>query len=60
MEYRGLITKLEYSQKGEVYHGKVENIRDLVDFEGETPEEAEHNFHEAVDEYFKFCREVGK
>lgn len=60
LEYKGYHTKLECSIEDGVIYGKIEGIRDLVTFECETVSEAEAAFHEAVDDYLAFCREVGK
>ena len=38
----------------------LEGINDLVDFECEDLKGVEKEFHEAVDDYLEFCKEVGK
>ncbi len=60
LEYRGYHTKIEFDSEEFILRGKIEGINDLVNFECENLENLEKEFHEAVDEYLNFCREVGK
>lgn len=60
LEYKGYHTKIEYSAEDHVLYGKVEGISDLVNFESESAEEIEDEFHKAVDDYLEFCKESGK
>ena len=43
-----------------IFYGKIENITDLVLFDGKTVEEAFHYFVESVEDYIDFCKELGK
>ncbi len=60
LTYKGYSTRIEYSKEDNVLFGKIEGIADLVDFESANVEGVEDAFHEAVDDYLKFCAEVGK
>lgn len=60
IEYRGYHTYVRYSVADKVLYGKIEDIKDLVNFESESATEIENEFHKAVDDYIAFCREVGK
>lgn len=60
LEYKGYHTKVEFDCVDCVLRGKIEGIDDLVDFECENASDAEKEFHEAVDDYLAFCKEVGK
>lgn len=60
LEYKGYHTKVEFDSVDLVLRGKIEGINDLVDFECEDPKAVEKEFHEAVDDYLEFCKEVGK
>ncbi len=60
LEYRGYYTKVEYSAEDHVLYGKIEGIRDLVNFESENAENVEKEFHEAVDDYLAFCSDLGQ
>lgn len=60
MEYKGYFGSYELSEEDHVFFGKVEFIKDLVSYEGETAEEIVTAFHEAVDDYLETCEEQGK
>lgn len=60
LEYKGYHTKVEFDSEGFVLRGKIEGINDLVNFECANIQELEKEFHEAVDDYLEFCKEVGK
>ncbi len=55
MEYRGYIGSVEFSAEDEVFFGKVQSIRALISYEGQTAQSFVANFHEAVDAYLALC-----
>lgn len=59
-EYKGYHTKVEFDSEDLVLRGKIEGIDDLIDFECQNAQDAEKEFHAAVDDYLSFCAEVGK
>lgn len=58
--YKGYIGTVHYSAKDDVFHGRIEGIRDLILFEGRSVDELKKAFHEAVDDYLEFCKKVNK
>lgn len=60
LEYKGYHTRIEFDAESYVLRGKIEGIKDLVNFECTEINEVEKEFHNAVDEYLEFCKEVGK
>lgn len=60
LEYKGYFTKIEYSSEDMILYGKIEGIADLITFESLDATKIEDEFHNAVDDYSKFCKEVGK
>jgi predicted HicB family RNase H-like nuclease len=60
MEYKEYIGSVRYSSEDEVFHGKIQGIRDLVTYEGTDVESLKRSFHEAVDDYLATCRKRGK
>lgn len=60
LEYKGYHTKVLYDADSQCLHGKIEGIRDFVNFEADSISDVEREFHAAVDEYLDFCDEVGK
>ena len=59
MTYKGYIGSVEYSEKDQVFFGKIEGINGLVNFEGESVKELTDAFHEAVDDYLAYCMDEG-
>ncbi len=60
LTYKGYIGSVHFSAGDDVFHGKIEGIRDLVSFEGKGVDELKKAFREAVDDYLEFCKKVGK
>ena len=58
-EYKGYIGSIEFSEKDCVFYGKVQGIRSLISYEGESAEELLKDFHNAVDDYLSLCSERG-
>ena len=60
LEYKGYWTNIKIDFESHLLHGRIEGIRDLVNFESETVEGIIKEFHNAVDDYLDFCAEIGK
>ena len=59
MSYKGYLGSVNYSEKDQVFYGKIEGIKGLVNFEGESVKELTAAFHEAVDDYLAYCADEG-
>ncbi|MCM1057453.1 MAG: type II toxin-antitoxin system HicB family antitoxin [Firmicutes bacterium] len=60
LEYKGYRTSITYDAHARRLRGVISGIEDHVDFSSDKVEEIEQEFHMAVDDYLKFCEEVGK
>lgn len=60
LDYKGYSTRVEFSAEDKLLFGKIEGIVDLVNFQSETLDGVEAAFHEAVDDYLAFCKDLGK
>lgn len=60
MSYQGYLGSVHYSDDDQVFFGKIEYIKSLVNYEGTDVKSLQSAFHEAVDEYLIFCKEEGK
>jgi predicted HicB family RNase H-like nuclease len=60
MTYNGYVARIEYDDSADQFHGRVENIRDVVDFYGSTPAVLRDEFARSVEDYIEFCREEGQ
>lgn len=58
--YRNYIGKPEVDTETRAIHGRLLNITDVIEFEGNTVEQAEADFRRAVDTYLKVCEDQGK
>lgn len=54
--YKDFIGSVHYNSNGEVFYGKIEEIEDLVTFEGKSMSELKKSFQAVVDEYFLFLK----
>jgi predicted HicB family RNase H-like nuclease len=59
LHYKNYIGSIELSEEDAVFHGKVIGIKALISFEGDSVNAIINDFHEAVDEYLKFCAKKG-
>lgn len=60
IEYKGYYSKVEYSKEDNVLYGKIEGIKDLVNFECENAADVQSEFQAAVDDYLEFCKMCNK
>lgn len=51
MKYKDYIGGVEYSEEDEMYFGEIQGINSIVVYGGETIDELEEMFREAVDEF---------
>jgi predicted HicB family RNase H-like nuclease len=58
--YKGYIGSVEYNDADEVFHGRLEFIRDLVTYEGTDAKSLKRAFREAVDDYLALCTVEGR
>ena len=59
LKYKGYIGSVAFSEKDNVFFGKIAGIDGLVNFEGESVKELTDAFHEAVEDYLEYCKEEG-
>ena len=59
LEYKGYVGSIEFSEEDCIFFGKVQGIRSLISYEGESAKELVEDFHTAVDDYLKLCEERG-
>lgn len=54
LKQKGYHTKIEFDSEDLVFRGKIEGIKDLVNFESADISTVEEEFYAAVDEYLAF------
>jgi predicted HicB family RNase H-like nuclease len=61
IEYKGYISgPIDVDPEDGVFSGTIAGLADVIHFEGSTPEELLASFQGSIDEYLKYCEEVGK
>jgi len=59
LKYKGYTGTVEYGVVGKIFTGEVIGLRDVVTFQGRTPEELEESFRASVDFYLELCQRDG-
>lgn len=60
LRHAGYAGSVEVSIEDNCLHGRILHINDLITYEGESVDEIRKNFTDAVDDYLRHCREIGK
>ena len=60
IKYGDYAARIVYDDDDKVFHGRVLNMNDMVTFEATTVAGIAKEFRKSVDEYLKFCKEIGK
>jgi len=60
LTYKSYTAEIDVDVDAGMLRGQVLDIKDVVTFEGKTVEEAKQDFHRSVDDYLKFCEELGQ
>ena len=60
LKHGGYTARVEFSAEDRVFFGQLDDITDLISLEGNTVEELENAFVEAVADYLALCAEIGK
>ena len=60
LTYKGYHAKIEFDSESQVLYGRIDGIRDLVNFQSDSAKNIEQEFHQAVDDYLAFCEEIGQ
>lgn len=59
MHYRNYIGSVELSEADSTFFGRVQGIRALISYDGNTAEDLIANFHAAIDDYLTTCETAG-
>jgi predicted HicB family RNase H-like nuclease len=60
MTCKGFAARVEYSEEDGCFVGHIAGIRDVIGFHGESVAELRAAFEEAVDDYLKTCKKLGR
>ena len=59
MTYKGYAARIEFDAQDRIFFGRLAGIRDIITFHGETVDELDAAFKEAVDDYLTTCAKLG-
>jgi predicted HicB family RNase H-like nuclease len=59
LKYKGYIGKIEYDDEAEIFHGEVIGLNDVITFQSDNAHTLKNEFIKSIDEYLKFCDELG-
>ncbi|MFC1821954.1 type II toxin-antitoxin system HicB family antitoxin [Thermodesulfobacteriota bacterium] len=59
MTYKGYTARIEFDAQDRIFCGRLAGIRDIITFHGETVDELEAAFKEAVEDYLATCVKLG-
>ena len=57
-EYRGFKGTIEYDYEDHIYHGKIINTKDFVNYQTKKLDKLREEFKNAVDDYLLFLDEI--
>lgn len=57
MTYKGYVGSMKFSDADGVFFGKVQGVRSLISYEGETRKALQADFRKAVDAHLELCQE---
>lgn len=60
LSYKGYIPRIEFDAEDGIFVGHITGIRDIVSFHGQSVQELESAFQEAVDDYLNACKELNQ
>src|SRR5208283_822818 len=60
LTFKGYTGSVEFSEKDEVFHGKLIGIRDLITYEATDAPGLKASFRNAVEDYLATCKKHGK
>lgn len=60
MECKGYHAKIEYDNDDQIFVGSVLGINDKIFFHGQSINELEKEFKNAVNNYLDYCKQAGK
>ena len=59
IHYKGYYGSVHYSDDDQIFFGKIEYIKALVNYEGTDVESLRNAFKEAVEDYLELCQNEG-
>ena len=59
LRYKNFMATVQFSEEDEAFIGHVDGIDSVVSFEGQSVDELQRAFEDAVESYLDFCKRKG-
>ena len=60
LTYKGYQGFFDYDPDADTFHGEIQNITDIVTFQGRSIDDLKAALAESVEDYLEFCAQEGK
>jgi len=60
MTYKGYSGQVSFDDEAKIFHGEVLDTKDVITFQGRSVDEIENAFHDSVDDYLEFCKDLNE
>ena len=60
LQYNGYQARIQFDADEKTFYGVVNDLQDIVTFEGQSVDELTTAFCDSVDEYLRFCNQRGE
>ena len=60
MKYKEYLAHVGFDAEGDIFHGEVINIRDVITFQDKSTDELKQAFKDSIEDYLEFCAERGE
>ncbi|MGY2049357.1 type II toxin-antitoxin system HicB family antitoxin [Methylobacterium sp. JK268] len=60
MHDKGYEALVEFDEEAELFHGEVQDLRDVITFQGRSVDELKQALADSIEDYFAFCAERGE
>lgn len=60
MKYRGYTARVGFDDRDNIFVGRVLGIQAIIGFHGDTVDQLQSDFHNAIDSYLAECAKTGR
>ena len=60
MKYKDYRATISYDEEDNIFVGEVFGVSDSLNFHGQSIQELETSFHNCIDNYLEYCKQIGK
>ena len=60
MKYKDYRATISYDEEDNIFVGEVFGVTDSLNFHGRSIQELETSFHDCIENYLEYCKQIGK